>query len=146
MRLGWKTTVIAATAVALLGAALPGATYASPKRKPKTYTTEGMVYGVGVVTHSTFIVQCPEIPPTQGVDAYIVEVPMEFAVKPASVTVEATSVSYSPEVELSYYTYGCGQGELYAKAPGTMPAGTGYIVVQDLQGGAVDFELTLTQK
>jgi hypothetical protein len=36
-------------------------------------------------------------------------------------------------------------GDLYVAAPATVPAGTGFIVVQDLQG-AVEFELTLTQR
>ncbi|MFN2587278.1 MAG: hypothetical protein ABR613_04035 [Actinomycetota bacterium] len=146
MRRGLGTALTATIVVTLLGAALPGATQAAGKRKPKTFTAEGMVYGAGVVTHSNFIFECPALPTSQGADAYVVEVPMEFAAKPSRATVKATSVSLEPTVELSFYTYGCEQGDLYVKAPTTVPAGTGYVVVQDLQGGAVDFELTLTQR
>lgn len=141
-----KTMIAATAAFALVAGAAPGVTHAAAKRKPKTFTAEGTIAGTGAVTHSTFILQCPEPPTAQGVDAYVVEVPLDFGLKPSAVTVEATSVSYSPEIELSFYSYGCDQGELYVPAPTTVPAGTGYIVVQDLQGGNVDFELTLTQK
>ena len=146
MRRGLKTVLTAATAVALLGAALPASTQAKPKRKPKTFTAEGMIVGTGFATHSHFILQCPEVPETQGADAYVVEVPMEFGAKPSEVTVTATSVSVDPAVELSFYSYGCDQGDLYVNPPATVPAGTGYIVVQDTTGAAVDFELTLTQR
>lgn len=139
------TLLAAAAAVALLAGVMPGASQAA-KRKPKTFTAEGSIAGTGFVTHSSFILQCPEVPATQGVDAYVVEVPMEFGARPSNVTVEATSVTTDPPIELSFYTYGCDQGDLYAEAPTTVPAGTGFIVVQDLQGGAVDFELTLTQR
>ncbi|HEV2757811.1 MAG TPA: hypothetical protein VG318_18785 [Actinomycetota bacterium] len=146
MRLGLKKAVTAAIAIGLLGGALPATTQAGPKRKPKKFTASGLIAGAGLVTHSNFIAQCPDLPASQGVDAYVVEVPMEFGVKPSEATVKATSVSAEPTVELSYYSYGCAQGELYVKAPATVPAGTGFIVVQDIQGGAVDFELTLTQR
>jgi hypothetical protein len=148
MRRSLKSAITAMVAVGMLGAAVPATTQAKPKAKPKpkTFTASGLIAGAGFVTHSNFIAQCPEIPATQGVDAFVVEVPMEFAAKPSEATVKATSVSTDGTVELSYYTYGCDQGELYANPPTTVPAGTGYIVVQDLFGGAVDFELTLTQK
>lgn len=143
---GLKTAFTAALAVGLVAAALPATTQAGQKRKPKTFTAEGLIAGTGLVTHANFIAQCPELPATQGVDAYVVEVPMEFGVKPSEATVKVSSVSVEPTVELSYYTYGCEQSEVYAKAPATVPAGIGYIVVQDLYGAAVDFELTLTQR
>ncbi|MDQ3915927.1 MAG: hypothetical protein M3323_11485 [Actinomycetota bacterium] len=146
MRRSLKTAITATVAAGLVVAALPAATHARPKRKPKTFTAEGLVVGVGVATHSNFILQCPDLPASQGLDAYVVEVPLEFAAKPSEATVKATSISAEPAVELSFYTYGCEQGDLYVKAPTTVPAGTGYIVVQDLQGGAVDFELTLIQR
>lgn len=141
-----KTMMAATAALTLVTAALPGTTLAAAKRKPKKFTAEGTIAGAGIVTHSTFIAQCPEPPPTQGVDAYVVEVPMDFGLKASEVTVEATSVSYDPTIEVSFYTYGCDQGDLYVPTPATVPAGTGFIVVQDLQGGNVDFELTLTQR
>ncbi|HEX2293901.1 MAG TPA: hypothetical protein VHN37_01180 [Actinomycetota bacterium] len=146
MKRSSKTIVAAAAVVGLLVAALPATTHAGPKRKPKKFTAEGLVVGTGLVTHSDFIFECPEVPATQGVDAYVVEVPFEFGAKPSQVEVEATSVSWEPTVELSFYTYGCDQGELYVGAPTTVPAGTGFIVVQDLNGANVDFELTLTQR
>jgi hypothetical protein len=140
-----KTTMAATAALALLVGPMPGTTHAA-KRKPKTFTAEGTVAGVGLVTHDEFILQCPEPPATQGVDAYVVEVPLEFGAKASEVVVEATSVSVDPAIELSFYSYGCDQGELYVAPPATVPAGTGFIVVQDIQGGNVDFELTLTQR
>lgn len=146
MRRNTKRAFTAALVVGLLGAALPAATQAAPKKKPKKFTASGLIAGAGVATHANFIAQCPELPATQGVDAYVVEVPMEFGAKPSEATVKATSVSWEPAVELSFYTYGCQQGDLYVKAPTTVPAGTGFIVVQDLQGAAVEFELTLTQR
>ena len=146
MRRGLRTVLTATTAVALLGAALPVSTQAQPKRKPKTFTAEGTIVGAGVATHSNFIFQCPELPATQGADAYVVEVPMEFGAKPSEATVTASSVSLEPAVELSFYTFGCEQRDLYVNPPVTVPAGTGYIVVQETTGVAVDFELTLTQR
>lgn len=142
------TLLAAAAAIVVTAGVLPGATQAAPRKKPKpkTFTAEGTIAGAGFVTHSTFILQCPEIPSAQGVDAYVVEVPMEFGAKASEVDVEATSVSADPAIELSFYGYGCDQGELYVPPPATVPAGTGFIVVQDIQGGAVDFELTLTQR
>lgn len=143
-----KRTITTAITVGLLAGALPGAIEAAPRRKPKpkTFTAEGLIAAPGTVTHASWIAQCPEPPTAQGADAYIVEVPDEFTAKPSEAVVEATSVSTDNTVELSFYDYGCGQGELYVPAPTTVPAGTKFIVVQDLGGGAVDFKLTLTQQ
>ncbi len=60
-----------------------GAVGAATKRKPKRFTTQGSIYGVGLVTHYDFLLNnCPGTPATQGVDAYVVEVPAEFQSKP----------------------------------------------------------------
>lgn len=143
----FKTILATSAALSLVVTALPGTTHAAAKRKPpKKFTAEGLVAGTGVVTHSEFIAQCPGLPASQGVDAYVIEVPWEFGAKPSEATVEVTSVSLNPAIELSFYGYGCDQGELYAEAPTTVPANTGFIVVQDLTGGNVNFELTLTQR
>jgi hypothetical protein len=140
-----KTLLAAVAALAVTAGALPATTHAAPRKKPKKFTAEGLIAGAGLLTHMEFIAQCPSPPASQGVDAYVVEVPMEFGLKASQVEVEATSVSADGQVELSFYGYGCDQGELYVPAPATVPAGTGFIVVQDITGGAVDFELTLTQ-
>lgn len=140
-----KTMVAASAAVALLVGPLPGASHAA-KRKPKTFTATGAIVGTGLVTHYDFLLRCPEPPATQGVDAYVVEVPSEFGYKPSELTVEATALTMEPAIEVSFYSYGCDQGELFVPSPTTVPSGTGFIVVQDLQGGNVEFELTLTQR
>lgn len=145
-RASWKGLVLA-IALVLVGLTPTTSSLAAGKRKPKKFEVEGSFYGAGVITHSDFIFECPELPATQSVDAFVVEVPTEFGAKPSVATVVATSVSLDPAVELSFYSYGCGQGEeLYLNPPVVVPAGTGYIVVQDLQGGNVNFKLTLTQK
>lgn len=135
-----------ALSMALLFAASAPPSGAAPKRaKKKTFKAEGTFYGVGVLTHENFIVQCPELPTTQGVDAYVVQVPIEFGSKDSIATVVAKSTTLDGVVELSLYGFGCSQGELYLKPPLVVPAGTGFIIVQDLQGANGSFELKLTQ-
>lgn len=146
MRTSPKTLIAATLAATLLGAVAAGPTGAATRRKPKKFTTTGTIAAVGLVTHYDFLLSCPDVPATQGVDAYVVEVPPDFQLKPSTVTAEATSsLSADPALEMSFYSVGCDQGELYVESPATVPIGTGYIVVQDLQGGAVEFELTLTR-
>ena len=146
MRTSPKTLIAVALAATLLGATAAGPSGAATRRKPKRFTTTGSVATFGLVTHYEFLLNCPSIPTTQGVDAYVVEVPADFQLKPSAVTAEATSsVSTDSMLEMSFYSAGCDQGELYVESPATVPAGTGYILVQDIIGGAVEFELTLTQ-
>ena len=146
MKTSPKTLIAVVLAATLLGVIAAGPSGAATRRKPKKFTTTGSIAAFGLVTHYDFLLNCPSVPTTQGVDAYVVEVPAGFQLKPSEVTAEATSsVSTQPSLEMSFYSAGCDQGELYVESPTTVPAGTGYIVVQDLIGGAVEFELTLTQ-
>ena len=146
MRTTPKTLIAATLAVTLLGAIAAAPTGAATRRKPKKFTTTGTIAAAGLVTHYDFLLNCPEVPTTQGVDAYVVEVPADFQAKPSTLTAEAdSSVSADPALEMSFYSVGCDQGDLYVPSGTTVPVGTGFIVVQDIQGGAVEFELTLTQ-
>ena len=141
-----RKRIVAAIVVGTFVCAVAAPTGAAPRRKPKRFSAQGTIHGVGLVTHYDFLLNCPGIPTTQGVDAYVVEVPAEFQAKPSEVEAEATSsVSAHPVLEMSFYSSGCDQGDLYVTGAATLPAGTGFIVVQDIQGGAVEFELTIKQ-
>jgi hypothetical protein len=148
MRTNPKRLVVATLGAVLIGALIAGPTMAGPRRKPKPkkFTESGTIAAAGLVTHYDFLLNCPGAPATQGVDAYVVEVPADFQLEASTATADVTtSVSADPALEMSFYSVGCGQGELYVPSPATVPAGTGYIVVQDIQGGAVEFDLTLSQ-
>ncbi len=143
-----RSTAVVAVALALLIAAPAGsAPERRERRVKKAFTAEGSFYSNTGITHTEFIFKCPEMPASQGVDGYVIELPPYFTTRSSVATVKATGVSVGrQDIELSFYSYGCEQGELFNRAPVEVPPFTRYIIVEDLTGARVDFQLTLTEK
>ena len=153
-------------AVLLLGliAALPGsATAAKKKKKVKTYKSEtaeiqaghGAFYGTAgtpvTVTAQEFLNTCA-IPQSNGVDAYVFEVPEAFT-KLAG-TVETKSSVASPtglmDIDLFLYDANCESTSVSQAVGGDeyglFAKGTKYVVVHPYEGEQVTTQITIKAK
>ena len=134
--------IVAVAVLATLGT--PGA---AAERKVRRYTVAGSIRAAGLQTHMEFIFTCPYPPKTQGIGAYVVDVPPAFREPRSTVNVVHTAAaSMEPDIELSFYSSDCDQVDLLETPPVTMPPDIAFIVVEDTNGAVVDFELTLTQR
>lgn len=111
------------------------------KRKP--YKVSGQSLGPGPATHYAFIFTCPEIPPTSGVAGSVIEVPSAYSNGKNVVSVVGTSTGLGGPWYVSFYSYSCDQGDLLVDSPATVPAGTGFIVVEQLTEANGTFELMI---
>jgi hypothetical protein len=85
---------------------------------------------------------------TQGLGAFVVEVPDSFIWQPMRATAKSSAAaSLQPGIEVTFYSSACERGGLFFVAPPvTVPRGTAFIVVEDVRGVDIEFELTLTRK
>ncbi|MEA2432781.1 MAG: extracellular elastinolytic metalloproteinase [Actinomycetota bacterium] len=150
---------------ALVGALLlsvTGAAVAGKKKKgPKPYKSETFTIQVGhpafhgqsgtmvSVTSQDFLQNCA-VPSSNGVDAYVLEVPKEYATVQS--IVEATGVANPDtpaayDLDLYFYDADCTENGLSNNAgtdeTGVMSAGTAFILVHSYTGGPVDAQVAL---
>ena len=147
MRIQTKLAASWLVAIGVLGAALVAPSGAEARGTPRSFTVEGEILTMAPVTHGEFMTTCPTLPVTQGLGAFVVEVPQEFVTRPARATVKSTAAaSLHPGIELSFVTAACERIALFESPPVTVPPGTAFIVVEDVRGVGIEFELTLTQR
>lgn len=116
----------------------------SSKKKPKRFTAEGSLMGGYIITHMEFIARCPEMPVTQGLDGYVVEIPYRFATGDYVVDVTGTStVGVGSHFDVSFYSFNCSQGEVIMEPPQVVPAGTRFILVGRILSAASTFKLEI---
>jgi hypothetical protein len=156
-----KKTIILALTAALVLSVAGGALAGKKKKGPKPFTSDTFTIQAGhpafhgqsgtllSITAQEFLQSCA-IPGSNGVDAFVLEVPADYAKVQA--TVDATGVA-NPDTPAGYdldlYFYGpdCAETGLSNNAGtdelGIMTAGTAFILVHSYTGGPVDAKVTL---
>lgn len=129
----------------VLGGLTAAPAHSKTQKQPKTFRESGSIVTWGTVTHMDFIVECPNIPLTQGLDSYVVEIPPELWNVPAIVELEMSQVGAGGTGgNLAFYSTSCEQGELTVPTPTTLPYGTRFIVVEpDPFNANITFDLTI---
>lgn len=158
-----RKPLIAALTVALLVGAIALPADAAKKKKKKaapqtiTFTEKGslrapaptslVLFGL---SDGEFIVAngCGSMPVTQGHDAWIVEIPAEFADGSGTVEVKGADATGAYDMDLYFYDAGCGLMEPYltdgVDPSGSINAGAAWGVVTMPQGANATFTLTGT--
>lgn len=153
--------------ILLLAAALTVGVIAAPsavagkKKKTRTVTFEesgtitapSSVYGAqvfGGLTTMEFIFanECSSPPTTQGFDAHIVELPMDFRLGTGRLEVIGDDTSGAYDMDVYFYDAGCGLVDPYmtdGKNPsGAIPAGATYAAIELFIGANATFDLKAT--
>jgi hypothetical protein len=157
-----KKTLAVVMAVMLAATLLGPAAVAKKRKKPKPYTSEEgiiaaphtMLYAtsgeVNSVTANEFETTC-SIPVSNGVDAYVYEVPAEYQKIEADISVTATAqvawdlyaYFYKSDCTLQPYSLQAAGTVAMNDIQGLMPAGTAYVLIADFAGdpATVQYEL-----
>lgn len=125
------------------------ASAAAASAAPKTFVAEGNIAGpVGFITEPEWIVGCPDLPLTQGVDGYVVELPNRFSTADATAHVVGTNSTGIYDMDLHFYSADC---ERLAVADSTevdeetsVYPTTRYILVEAYMGIDTNFRLEVT--
>lgn len=148
-----RRPLVAALAACLLlgGAAAPAtAKKKKPRKPPVTFEATGTlalghpgdVANGNNVTRALFSQTC-SIPPTQGTDGYVIELPAEVTAVVTNVTISGSSTGDVHDLDVSFFDESCGSlGALATADPdefGLMPAGTKYVLVTAFMGAQMDF-------
>ena len=140
----------------VLAATLSAPAAVAKKKKPKPYTSEEglivaphtMLYAtsqeVNSVTANEFEATC-SIPASNGLDAYVYEVPAEYQKIEADITATATGqvawdlyiFFYKSDCTLQPYSYQAAGTVAMNDAKSVMPAGTAYVLIADFAGDPV---------
>ena len=154
-----KGLIAGLTALLLVGLIAMPATAAKKKKKKApqtiTFTEEGslrapaptslVLFGV---TDAEFLVvnECAAMPATQGHDAWIVEIPIEFSDGKATLEVKGTDATGAYDLDVYFYDAGCGLMEPYltdgVDPAGAINGGAKWAVVTMPQGANATFSLT----
>ena len=127
-----------------------------PKRvKPRSFEAEGTLLTANPitlrrigVTRGDFQRNCA-IPPTQGIDGYVIPVPEEFQSSESATYVTGTDAIGQPDLDMYYFDAEC--AEIGASATGrfsetgVMPAGTAFVLVSAFLGGSSEFTFEASQ-
>lgn len=136
----------------LLGAAVAPATAKKkkPRKPPVTFEATGTlalghpgdVANGNNVTRALFSQTCT-IPPTQGTDGYVIELPKEVTAVVTNVTISGSSAGDLHDLDVSFFDEGCGSlGALATENAdefGLMPVGTKYVLVTAFMGAQTEF-------
>ncbi|MDQ4124567.1 MAG: hypothetical protein M3134_03060 [Actinomycetota bacterium] len=147
-----RPLVAALTACLLLGGAAAPATAKKkkPRKPPVTFEATGtlalghpgdVANGVNA-TRALFLESC-SVPPTQGTDGYVIELPAKVTAVVTNVTISGSSQGDVHDLDISFYDESCGSlGSLAtenAEEFGLMPVGTKYVLVTAFMGAQTDF-------
>lgn len=164
-RLRMRKSLVVALTVGLLVGAIGMPAEAGKKKKKKkapatetiSFTEEGSLLAPAPtslvlfgLTDAEFLVvnECGSMPATQGHDAWIVEIPPEYADGTATVEVKGSDATGAYDLDLYFYDAGCGLLEPYVTdgvdPSGTINAGAAWGIVTMPQGANATFELTAT--
>ena len=146
-----RRPLVAALVVSLVwGAALAPASAKKPKRKPVRFEESGSVAlghpgdvaGGANVTRTAFLDACA-IPPSQGTDGYVIELPPTVTASSANVTLTGADATGFHDLDMHFYDEACApNGALATELPdefGLMPQGTRYVVITAFTGVEVTF-------
>ena len=155
-----KVLIAGLTALLLVGAiSMPATAGKKKKKKPQTitFTEEGslrapaptslVLFGV---TDGEFLVvnECGSMPATQGHDAWIVEIPTDYAMGTGMLEVKGADATGAYDLNVYFYDAGCGLMEPYltdgADPTGPINAGAKWAIVTMPQGANATFTFTAT--
>lgn len=148
-----RRSVAPVLALAVLTSVLAFAPRASAEEA--VYEAEGAIAGfnplssdVGGVTETSFLLACA-VPPSQGVDGFVFELPEEFGAGDATMEVTGSDLTGVHDLDAYFYTADCSSaGDPIATAEpdeaGPIPADTAWVVVNAWLGTdtAVSFKAT----
>lgn len=152
-----RPLVAGLAACLLLGAAVaPATAKKKPRKAPVTFEATGslavghpgdIVEGTNV-TRQAFLQTCA-IPPSQGTDGYVIELPAEITAVPTNVTLAGSDPAGGLyDVDASFFDETCAStGALATENPdefGLMPAGTKYVLVTAFMGAQIGFTFKAT--
>lgn len=147
-----RPLVAGLAACLLLGAAVAPATAKKkkPRKPPVTFEATGTlalghpgdVANGTNVTRTAFLQTCA-IPPSQGTDGYVIELPAEITAAATNVTISGTSAGDLHDLDIHFFGDGCSSlGGLSTDQTaefGLMPVGTKYVLVTAFMGVQTDF-------
>lgn len=147
--------------LAIITALLPGALVAPAGAGPTSFEASGsfvvggedgwLAGGSSNVTKREFVDSC-EIPTTQGVEGYVIQLPGALSQFAGEARVEWTQSTPYDDIFMEFYGSECGfngQAGIYdaygeSEEVGSFPAGTSYVLVAATRGLLVEFVLTVT--
>lgn len=146
-----RRPIVAALAVSLVwGAVVAPASAKKPKRKPVRFEASGSlalghpgdVAGEANATRAAFLDGC-SIPPTQGTDGYVVELPPNVTANAANVTLTGADATGFHDLDMHFYDEACApNGALASDLSdefGLMPEGTRYVLITAFTGVEITF-------
>ncbi len=96
------------------------------------------------VTMLEWLRGCPNIPATQGVSGYVVEIPSRFATGRTRSRVTGTGVGPDFGFRQWFFSRGCMAGPCCSGASARVPENTGFIYVTRYYDAVTDFELVVS--
>ena len=92
---------------------------------------------------------CAQMPASQGVDGWVIEVPEEFRLGTATVEVVGADASGAHDFDLYFYDAGCSlMADVWlqdgADPTGAIPGGASWMVIEMIVGGNATFDLKAT--
>ncbi|HVF53935.1 MAG TPA: hypothetical protein VNC78_10090 [Actinomycetota bacterium] len=137
--------------VVMLLSASTSTSLAAPQREPgkkrASFVAQGSILAPGTtpITLMDWSRSCPELPATQGVSAYIFEMPESFLTSRSAAYVEGTAVGADFGYRLWFFDDACSASVCCSDAPAKVPRATKFIYVTQYFDGASEFELTVTR-
>lgn len=138
------------------GATVPAEAAKKKKKKRVTFEASGTV-AVGNpldflaevgVTRTEFTNTCA-VPVSQGLDAFIVEVPDEVSAVTSNIQITGSDLTSTYDLDMYFFDDSCASiGIASTPEPnefGVMPSGTRYILVSAFQGAQIEFTLNSVQ-
>lgn len=144
--------------VLALAAALAAPASAKKKKGPKPYTSEEVTVQIGHpvlnsqsgtvvgVTPQEFLQTCA-IPSTNGLDAYVFEVPTDYQKIQSSIDASGVAPGVAADIDVYLYDSSCAPvGKFNAAGTdesGVMAPGTAFILLHNYAGGPTTMQFTL---
>lgn len=154
-----RAIVLAISAALLMGALKVPAAAKKPGAAPKTFEAsgyftlpnvlaEGYFWVVAVssswgITGTEFALTC-DIPETQELDGYVVELSDEISSVPATVSLDVVAETAFHDTYMVFFDQSCvtlGMGGWKSRDEELMPVGTKYVLVTARLGGGFGFDL-----
>lgn len=128
---------------AFVTAMVAPATVAAPRGR---FVARGEVVGpgYGFVTFEEWnLISCPEIPETQGLTSYFIQLPSRYAAPNMLVEAKGERLAGGFPLQMNFWSAECSPIEASVSSPMIVPAGTRFIEVFHNFDAAYTFELTV---
>jgi extracellular elastinolytic metalloproteinase len=154
-----RRSLVVALSLSLLGGALMAPAEAKKKPKPKppvTFEESGSIalgnpgdfFAEVNVTRQAFLRSCA-VPPSQGIDGYVITLPDDFSTLSSNVSITGADVAGVHDLDIFFFDDACSPiGSLNTDAVdefGPMPAGARYVLVTAFFGVELGFDFKATE-